>query len=351
MDVSDFDFDLPESLIALRPAIPREAAKLLVVYPNGTVRHAQIADLPEFLKMGDTLVSNDTKVFPARLRGLRHPRAADAPPAKVEMLLHKRLAANCYRAFIRPAKKVLAGDLIMLGEGLIAHVEDRPSPSEADLVFTMQGPQLDSAIARIGEIPLPPYIVSKRKVDAQDSTDYQTIFARSTGSVAAPTAGLHFTPGLLAELEKQGISYEMLTLHVGPGTFLPVTVSDTRDHKMHAEWGQLSAETAARLQACKARGGRITAIGTTSLRTLETAARATGRIDAFEGETDIFITPGFTFKAADGLLTNFHLPRSTLFMLVCAFAGTEVMKAAYAEAIREQYRFYSYGDACLILRP
>ncbi len=242
------------------------------------------------------------------------------------------------------------GDTLRLGHSLEATVLAPVSSSEVDVIFSLSGTALDAAIAAEGEMPLPPYIAGKRKADAQDTSDYQTLFARAPGSVAAPTAGLHFTSELLARLEAAGISRETLTLHVGPGTFLPVTANDTADHRMHAEWATLGASTAAHLNAVRAAGGRIVPVGTTSLRTLETAAREDGHIDAFEGETDIFITPGYRFKAADVLLTNFHLPRSTLFMLVCAFAGTDVMHAAYAEAIREDYRFYSYGDACLLFR-
>jgi S-adenosylmethionine:tRNA ribosyltransferase-isomerase len=351
MDVARFDFDLPDSLIALRPALPREAARLLVVHESGRLQHALVDEFAGFLRQGDALVLNDTMVIPARLKGLRLSRGADGLPAKIELLLHRRLAPDRWRAFARPARKLAAGDKLRLGHDLEANVLGHVSGSEVDVAFALSGAELDAAIAREGEMPLPPYIAGKRAVDEQDRADYQTVFARAPGSVAAPTAGLHFTPGLLARLQSRGISRETLTLHVGPGTFLPVTASDTSGHKMHSEWATLSADTAKRLNAARAAGGRIVAVGTTSLRTLETAARDDGRIEAFEGETDIFITPGYRFKAVDVLLTNFHLPRSTLFMLVCAFAGTEVMRAAYAEAIRERYRFYSYGDACLLFRP
>ena len=350
MDVSGFDFELPESLIALRPVAPRDAARLLVVHKNGRLQHANIRDLADFLNQGDALVTNDTKVIPARLRGQRLPRGEQALPAKIELLLHRRMAPDTWRAFARPARKLVAGDLLQLGHSLEAKVLCPVGSSEFDIAFTLSGPALDGAVAAEGEMPLPPYIAGKRKTDARDASDYQTLFARAPGSVAAPTAGLHFTPELLARLDTAGISRETLTLHVGPGTFLPVTASDTSAHKMHAEWATLGAATAAHLNDVHAAGGRIAAVGTTSLRTLETAAGQDGRIEAFEGETDIFITPGYRFKAVDVLLTNFHLPRSTLFMLVCAFAGTEVMRAAYAQAIREQYRFYSYGDACLLFR-
>ncbi len=350
MDVSRFDFDLPDSRIALRPIAPRDQARLLVVQENGKLHHAKIRDLPDFLRHGDAVLTNDTKVIPARLRGQRLPRKDGSLPAKIELLLHRRMGPSAWRAFARPARKLVAGDALRLGHNLKANVYETLGGGEVDLSFVLSGPDLDAAIAAEGEMPLPPYIAGKRKADERDSSDYQTLFARAPGSVAAPTAGLHFTPELLARLEAAGISREMLTLHVGPGTFLPVTATDTSDHKMHAEWATLGASTAAHLNGVRAAGGRIVPVGTTSLRTLETAATQDGRIEAFEGETDIFITPGYRFKAADALLTNFHLPRSTLFMLVCAFAGTDVMHAAYAEAIRENYRFYSYGDACLIFR-
>lgn len=351
MDTASFDFTLPPELIALRPIVPRDSARLLVIHPDGSFQHADVADIAGFLKDPDILVANDTKVIPARLRGVRLPRDAAAMPAKIELLLHRRTAPDGWRAFARPARKLKTGDTLRLGHSLSAKVLHHVSASEVEVAFTLSGAQLDAAIAEQGEMPLPPYIAGKRKADDQDARDYQTLFARAPGSVAAPTAGLHFTPALIARLEAAGIARAALTLHVGPGTFLPVTAEDTAAHIMHAEWAALSASEAARLTTARSKGGRIVSIGTTSLRTLETAATDDGRLHAFEGETDIFITPGYRFKAVDVLLTNFHLPRSTLFMLVCAFAGTEVMKAAYAEAIREAYRFYSYGDACLIFRP
>jgi S-adenosylmethionine:tRNA ribosyltransferase-isomerase len=350
MRVADFDFDLPDALIALRPVAPRDGARMLVVHGGGEIEHAHVRDLPNFLSSGDGLVLNDTKVIPARLRGrrLRDGVAGDGP--KIEIMLHKRTARNRFRAFARPARKLTTGDDLRLGRSLQASVVARGEGGDIELCFTLEGAALDAAIADEGEIPLPPYIAGKRKPDARDDTDYQTIFARSPASVAAPTAGLHFTPELLSRLAAAGILSETVTLHVGAGTFLPVTAEDTADHKMHAEWAMLDEGTAGRLNAVRASGGRIAAVGTTSLRTLESAADGTGRLRAFAGETDLFITPGYRFKTAEILLTNFHLPRSTLFMLVCAFAGTDVMKAAYAEAIRERYRFYSYGDACLLLR-
>ncbi|MDE3116282.1 MAG: tRNA preQ1(34) S-adenosylmethionine ribosyltransferase-isomerase QueA [Pseudomonadota bacterium] len=351
MDVSQFDFELPEELIALRPASPRDAARLLVVHEDGRFEHAQVRDLARFLSAGDCLVVNDTKVIPARLHGRRAPRpgvAGEGP--KIEVTLHKRTAPDRFLAFAKPARKLAVGDAVRLGETMDAAVAARGEGGEVELAFALSGVRLDAAIAREGEMPLPPYIAGKRKPDAQDVADYQTMFAKAPGSVAAPTAGLHFTPELLSVLAAKRIAEEKVTLHVGAGTFLPVTADDTADHKMHPEFAVLSAETATRLNAVHDAGGRIVAVGTTSLRTLESAAGEDGRLQPFADETRIFITPGYRFKAVDVLLTNFHLPRSTLFMLVCAFAGTEIMKQAYAEAIAQKYRFYSYGDACLLFR-
>ena len=349
MDVAQFDFELPEELIAVRPAVPRDAARLLVVHQDGGLEHARIRDLPRFLRQGDCLVVNDTAVIKARLRGMRL-RGAAAEGPKVEVLLHKREAGNRFQAFARPARKLAPSDQIIFAEGLSAKVLARGEGGETELIFSRDGAELDAAIARAGEIPLPPYIAGKRSADARDETDYQTMFAREPGSVAAPTAGLHFTPELLKQLVETGVGTERLTLHVGAGTFLPVTASDTEGHHMHAERAILSPETAERLNGVRKAGGRVVAVGTTSLRTLESAVGEGGKIGAFDAETRLFITPGFGFRAADVLLTNFHLPRSTLFMLVCAFAGTETMKRAYAEAKKELYRFYSYGDACLLFR-
>lgn len=350
MDVSLFDFDLPEELIALRPASPRDSARLLVVHEDGHFTHAHARDLPEFLAHGDALVLNDTKVIPARLHGRRAPKpGVEGEGPKIEVTLHKRLGADRFLAFAKPARKLSAGDALRLGN-LDAKVITRGEGGEVELQFALSGAALDTAIAREGEMPLPPYIAGKRAPDARDISDYQTVYAAHEGSVAAPTAGLHFTPELFARLAEKGVTRETVTLHVGAGTFLPVTADDTAQHKMHSEWATLSGETAAHLNAVHAKGGRVAAVGTTSLRTLETAARADGTLAEFSGETDIFITPGYRFKAADVLLTNFHLPRSTLFMLVAAFSGLETMKRAYAEAIAQGYRFYSYGDACLLLR-
>ncbi|HEY2069606.1 MAG TPA: tRNA preQ1(34) S-adenosylmethionine ribosyltransferase-isomerase QueA [Rhizomicrobium sp.] len=346
MDVSLFDFDLPEDLIALRPASPRDSARMLLVHADGTLEHRHVRDLPDYLGTGDALVMNDTRVIPARLRGRRLPRLGGITSGpKIEVLLHKRLSPNSFAAFARPARKLNPGDLVDLGQTLGASVTARGEAGEVTLEFDIAGAALDAAIAREGEMPLPPYIAGKRKADAQDSADYQTIFAAQDGSVAAPTAGLHFTPELFARLDANGVARERVTLHVGPGTFLPVSAQDTTQHKMHSEYATLDAATAARLNAAR----RIAAVGTTSLRTLESAADDTG-LHPFAGDTDIFITPGYRFRTAQVLLTNFHLPRSTLFMLVSAFSGLETMQRAYAEAVAQRYRFYSYGDACLLLR-
>jgi len=350
MRVADFDFDLPDALIALRPAARRDGARMLVVHAGGRIEHAQVRDLPAFLRSGDGLVLNDTKVIPARLHGRRVRPGAVGDGPGIEIMLHKRTAPNRYRAFARPARKLAVGDDLHLAQSLQASVVARGEGGDIELSFAKTGPALDAAIASEGEIPLPPYIAGKRKTDARDGADYQTIFAQTPASVAAPTAGLHFTPELFSRLTEAGVSRETVTLHVGAGTFLPVTAADTADHKMHAEWAMLNEGAAARLNAVRASGGRIAAVGTTSLRTLESAADEAGHLAAFVGETDLFVTPGYRFRTAEVLLTNFHLPRSTLFMLVCAFAGTETMKRAYAEAIRERYRFYSYGDACLLFR-
>jgi len=349
MRVDAFDFTLPEDRIALRPATPRDSARLLVVAPDGSRSHRRIYDLPELLNSGDCLVLNDTKVIQARLRGQRTGRGPTEP--KIEVLLHKRLSASSFLAFARPARKLAKGDVLRLGHTLTAHIAHRGEFGEVELSFALAGAELDAQIAREGEVPLPPYIGSRRAADEQDRSDYQTIFAHREGSVAAPTAGLHFTAELFDRLNERGVGQQKLTLHVGAGTFLPVSASETSGHKMHAEWAEIDSRAADELNAVRKRGGRIIAVGTTSLRTLETAARDDGRILPYSGETDIFITPGYKFRAVDVLLTNFHLPRSTLFMLVSAFCGLDVMQAAYSDAIREHYRFYSYGDACLLFRP
>jgi S-adenosylmethionine:tRNA ribosyltransferase-isomerase len=348
-----FDFELPEEAIALHPVSPRDAARLLVV-PAGRAAFEDrgVRDLPALLREGDALVFNDTRVIPAALEGVR--RRGDLT-ANVAVTLIERVDASRWRALARPAKRLQEGDRLHFGHGgnaclagaLDATVKERGEGGVVEIAFDLSGPDLDMAIAAVGEMPLPPYIAGKRPVEEADRADYQTVYAAHDGAVAAPTAGLHFTPELMAALEARGILRHFVTLHVGAGTFLPVKADDTADHMMHFETGEVSAQTAAALNVVRARGGRIVAVGTTSLRLLETAAQA-GEIEAFSGATDIFITPGYKFRAVDLLMTNFHLPRSTLFMLVAAFAGLERMQAAYAHAIASGYRFYSYGDASLL---
>ena len=352
-----FDFDLPLERIALRPIVPRDTARLLVVRPGGTpeLDDKGVRDLPDLLNPGDALVVNDTRVIPARLSGRRIGR--DTEP-KIEATLTERLDGSRWRAFVRPAKKLASGDVVRFGEEgkvcflgqLDATVEAKGDGGEVTLSFAFHGPMLDQAIAERGDMPLPPYIASRRAADEADRTDYQTLFARDEGSVAAPTAGLHFTDALVARLEARGIGLHAVTLHVGPGTFLLVKADDIEDHRMRAEYGSISAATADALNAARRAGGRIVAVGSTALRLIESAAADDGTIKQFNGETAIFITPGYRFRAADAMLTNFHLPRSTLFMLVAAFSGLDTMKSAYAHAIESGYRFYSYGDACLLLR-
>ncbi|SMH47854.1 tRNA preQ1(34) S-adenosylmethionine ribosyltransferase-isomerase QueA [Mesorhizobium australicum] len=355
MKVDLFDFDLPEDRIALRPAVPRDSAKLLVVRPGEALADRVVRDLPGLLRPGDALVFNDTKVIPAQLSGLRRRGEASA---RVDATLHMRVGPDAWRAFLRPAKRVTVGDRIAFGHteniclmgALDATVEEKGEGGEVLLRFDFSGAALDEALHTVGHIPLPPYIASKRPEDERDRADYQTIYADEEGAVAAPTAGLHFTPDLFAALDAAGIERHFVTLHVGAGTFLPVKADDTADHKMHAEVGRVSTATASALNAVKARGGRIVCVGTTSLRLLESAAGEDGRLSAWTGPTDIFITPGYHFRFVDVLMTNFHLPRSTLFMLVSAFSGLETMRAAYAHAIAGGYRFYSYGDAGLLFR-
>jgi S-adenosylmethionine:tRNA ribosyltransferase-isomerase len=350
-----FDFDLPAVSIALRPASPRDSARMLVVQGDGALRDQTVSDLPTWLRPGDQLVVNDTKVISAQLRGRRIGRETEP---KIEATLIKRLDGSRWQALVKPAKKLAQGDTIRFGhEGrvcLLGHldaaVEAKGGEGEVTLSFSFHGPALDQAIADLGSPPLPPYIASKRPADDRDAQDYQTMFAASEGAVAAPTAGLHFTPALEAALREHGVGLHRITLHVGAGTFLPVKADDTAGHRMHSEWGTISAETAASLNTARAQGGRIVAVGTTSLRLLESAATEDGAIAPFSDETAIFITPGYRFRAVDILMTNFHLPRSTLFMLVSAFAGLDAMKNAYAHAIASGYRFYSYGDACLLFR-
>lgn len=350
-----FDFDLPEDRIALYPAEPRDSARMLVVRPGENPSHSddRIMSLPALLNPGDALVLNDTRVIASALTGTRH---RTGTRATVHFNLIKRVDASKWKAFARPAKRLAEGDVIAFGgEGrvclageLSARIIEKADGGEVTLSFSLDGAFLDEALAALGEMPLPPYIASRRQTAATDRDTYQTIYARESGAVAAPTAGLHITERLLEALGDRGVSCHFVTLHVGPGTFLPVKVEDTKDHRMHAEWCSMSAATAAALTRVREEAGRIVAVGTTSLRVLESATSPGGRIGAFSGETDIFLTPGYRFRCVDLLLTNFHLPRSTLFMLVSAFSGLDVMKQAYAHAVSERYRFYSYGDACLL---
>jgi S-adenosylmethionine:tRNA ribosyltransferase-isomerase len=353
--VDDFDYHLPEELIALRPASPRDVARLLVVEPGADPPFADrmIAGLPSLLSPGDALVFNDTKVIPAELKGTRE---RDGTSAQISVTLTGRIDAKSWTALARPAKRLKAGDRIVFGEGegvcllgtLAATVEERGPEGEVTLAFDFSDASLDEAIEHLGAMPLPPYIASRRPPDEEDRTDYQTIFAREEGAVAAPTAGLHFTSALMDALRARGVSLHFVTLHVGPGTFLPVRSADTGGHVMHHEMGIVSEEVAKALNAVKARGGNIVAVGTTSLRLLESATDAHGKLAPFFDATNLFITPGYRFRFVDRLVTNFHLPRSTLFMLVAAFSGLDLMKRAYTHAIAERYRFYSYGDACLL---
>jgi S-adenosylmethionine:tRNA ribosyltransferase-isomerase len=347
--VDAFDYELPPERIALRPASPRDAARLLVI-DGDLLQDKIVADLPALLRRGDLLVLNDTAVIPAQLKATRTARLKGGEPAQISFTLHKCESGARWRAFARPAKRLQVGDWVQFGDNLRAIVEEEPVEGELLLSFDRSGESLDKALQDQGEIPLPPYIATRRPADAQDRADYQTIYARAPGAVAAPTAGLHFTPKLLSSLAARGIGHVMLTLHVGPGTFLPVKANDTKDHVMHAEWGRVTPEAARTINVTRKDGGRLVAVGTTSLRLLESAADEEGRVHTFEGETRLFITPGYRFRTAELLLTNFHLPRSTLLMLVQAFGGVESMRRAYAHAIAAGYRFYSYGDACLIHR-
>ncbi len=340
MQVDLFDFALPPERIALRPASPRDAARMLVV-EGRAMRDAIVRDLPACLRPGDCLVFNDTRVIPAQLEGTRG-------EARIGATLHKREGPRRWRAFIRNAKRLREGDAIDFGAGVTATASDRAADGSFALDFAGDEP-VELLLERAGRMPLPPYIAAKRPTDERDADDYQTMFAREAGAVAAPTAALHFTPELLSALDAAGIGHATLTLHVGAGTFLPVKADDTDDHAMHAEWGRIDTATADRLNAVRANGGRVIAVGTTSLRLIESAAGEDRVIRPFEGDTAIFITPGYRFRGIDGLMTNFHLPRSTLFMLVSALMGLETMQAAYAHAIASDYRFYSYGDASLLL--
>jgi S-adenosylmethionine:tRNA ribosyltransferase-isomerase len=352
-----FDFDLPSDRIALRPASPRDAARLLVVRSGAEAELEDriVGDLPRLLSPGDTLVLNDTKVIPAQLHGRRLGRGTEA---EVGATLVRRLDGSRWRALVRPAKRLQRGDVVRFGEEgrvcflgqLDATVEEKHEAGEVTLAFAFHGAVLDQAIEERGAMPLPPYIAARRAADDRDREDYQTIFAREEGSVAAPTAGLHFTENLLSRLKEPGIGVQFVTLHVGPGTFLPVKADDTSGHVLHAEEGEVSAATADGLNRVRRNGGRIVAVGSTALRLIETAAAEDGSIRPFSGETSLFVTPGYRFRAVDGLMTNFHLPRSTLFMLVAAFSGLETMRSTYAHAIAAGYRFYSYGDACLLFR-
>jgi S-adenosylmethionine:tRNA ribosyltransferase-isomerase len=355
MKTGDFDFDLPQEAIALRPAEPRDSAKLLVVRPGASpeLEDRIVSDLPSLLRKGDLLVVNDTKVIPARLMGSRERNGVSV---EVEATLIKRLGPERWQALAKPAKRLHAGDRIRFGHesrvcllgALDATVEEKGEGGEITLRFDFHGAVLDEAIDALGHIPLPPYIASKRDDDERDRSDYQTMFASHEGSVAAPTAGLHFTDALLKKLQDAGVGLQRVTLHVGAGTFLPVKTDDLASHKMHAEYGEVSGETAKAINEAKKSGGRIVAVGTTALRLLESAASDNGEVKPFKAETDIFITPSYRFRVVDALLTNFHLPRSTLFVLVSAFSGLERMKRAYAHAIASGYRFYSYGDGSLL---
>ncbi len=350
MRVDRFDFELPNDRIALRPARPRDSARLLLI-DGEEIFDRTVRDLPQLLRPGDVLLFNDTRVIPAQLEGRRGASAdgpTSRPGASIGATLHKREGPRSWWAFVRNAKRVRIGDVIEFGEGVSATAVERDDAGAVLLVFHGEEP-VELLLERAGRMPLPPYIASKRPADAADAEDYQTMFAREAGAVAAPTAALHFTDRLIEALDARGVLRETLTLHVGAGTFLPVKVEDTAAHRMHAEWGRIDAAAAARLNAARAAGGRLIAVGTTSLRLVESATDEQGHIQPFEGDTAIFITPGYRFRAVDGLMTNFHLPRSTLFMLVSALMGLETMKAAYAHAIGEGYRFYSYGDASLLL--
>jgi len=341
MKLSDFDYELPPENIAQRPIQPRDSARLLVV--DESLTDSTLKNLPGLFRPGDLLVFNNTRVIPARLIGKRK-------TAKIDVTLHKEEAPDTWRAFARPARKLKPGDQIDFAEDFTAEVTAKGEQGEVTLTFQHAGDDLRRQLEQYGAMPLPPYIKRNPLPDRQDHDDYQTMFAEVPGAVAAPTAGLHFTPEILAELSKKNIQHTFVTLHVGAGTFLPVRTDNVDEHRMHAEWGDVSKQTAMLINKTRAKGGRIIPAGTTALRLLETAARADGTLKPFTGDTSLFIKPGYRFKAADMLFTNFHLPRSTLFMLVCAFAGTDRMKQAYQHAIDHDYRFYSYGDACLLAK-
>lgn len=350
MKLSDFDFDLPETLIAVRPAQPRSSARMLVA-EGGTLHDAQVHDLTRWLRAGDRLVLNDTRVIPARLSGIRHRDSAQGPvSAKVEVtLLEPQAEAGIWSALVKPLKKLKAGEDVIFSDDLRATMVG-VADGQGYLRFNLTGDDFDAALNAAGAMPLPPYIAAKRAADARDKTDYQTVWARNSGAVAAPTASLHFDAPLLEALREMGVDFSYVTLHVGAGTFLPVKVDDIADHKMHSEWGQVSTQAATEIAATKAAGGRVIPVGTTALRLIETAGKG-GAIAPWEGDTDIFITPGFAFNVADALMTNFHLPRSTLMMLVSALMGSQMIREIYSHAINQKYRFFSYGDASLLIPP
>lgn len=351
MRVDLFDFDLPEELIALRPARPRDSARLLLLRDDGMIEDRFVRDAPALFRRGDLLVFNDTRVIPAALKAVRPARDAQSPDVAVSLNLIERVDGATWRALGKPGKRLKEGDALKFDGGLAATIAAKGNEGELSLRFDRAGAALDEAIAQIGAPPLPPYIAAKRTPDDADRDDYQTVFAEKDGAVAAPTAGLHFTDALLKRLAAGGVESARVTLHVGAGTFLPMKVDDTEAHVMHSEWREIPPETAEAINRAKAEGRRVIAIGTTALRSLESAADESGRILPQAGATDIFITPGYRFHVVDGLWTNFHLPRSTLFMLVSAFAGLERMHEAYAHAIAQKYRFYSYGDGSLLWRP
>lgn len=351
MRVDLFDFELPEELIALRPARPRDSARLLHLSADGKLEDRRVSDAPSLFRPGDLLVFNDTRVIPAALKALRQRRDQAGQDVAVSLNLIERLGPAQWRALAKPGKRLREGDTLTFADVLTASVIAKSASGEVELRFDRAGTALDDAIAQLGAPPLPPYISGKREPDAADREDYQTVYAARDGAVAAPTAGLHFTHELFDRFEAAGVSRVNITLHVGAGTFLPVKAQDTADHVMHSEWREIGEDAAEVINAAKAGGRRVIAIGTTALRSLESAVDADGRVAAQAGGTDIFITPGYSFRVVDGLWTNFHLPRSTLFMLVSAFAGLDRMKAAYAHAIAQRYRFYSYGDASLLWRP
>jgi S-adenosylmethionine:tRNA ribosyltransferase-isomerase len=345
MQVDLFGFQLPQELIALRPTYPRDNARMLVVEHGTSFLDKKFCDITEFLCPGDVLVFNDTKVIPARLSGYRQGRGNTSP--RIEATLHKQQSPAVWRAFAKPARKLQPGDSLVFGN-LEAEVIAIHTGGEITLQFAVETENFYTALAQAGVMPLPPYIAARRSPDAHDLDDYQTVYANREGAVASPTAGLHFTAGLLEKISQSGVAHQFVTLHVGAGTFLPVKSEDTSEHKMHAEWGEITLKTASAINLARSKGGRIIAVGTTALRLLESAVSSSGLVEPFRGNTDIFITPGHKFKAVDMLVTNFHLPRSTLFMLVAAFSGLEKMQKAYAYAIAERYKFYSYGDACLL---